>query len=145
MQDLPHNYAVAAYADAESLVTVSSKGLADLETAGPAEFGGPGDVWSPETLLVAAVANCFILTFRAIARASRFEWVELGCDVSGRLDKIDKVTQFTGFDISATLTVPDGSDQKKAHRLMEKAERHCLITNSLRADSELTATIRVAS
>lgn len=145
MQDLPHNYAVAAYADAESLVTVSSKGLADLETAGPAEFGGPGDVWSPETLLVAAVANCFILTFRAIARASRFEWVELGCDVSGRLDKIDKVTQFTGFDISATLTVPDGSDQKKAHRLMEKAERHCLITNSLRADSELTATIRVVS
>jgi len=145
MQDLPHNYTVAANADAESLVTVSSKGLADLETAGPAEFGGPGDVWSPETLLVAAVANCFILTFRAIARASRFEWTALSCDVTGVLDKIDKVTQFDRFDISVTLTVPAGSDQKKAHRLMEKAESHCLITNSLKADSELTATIRVSN
>jgi len=145
MQDLPHYYTVAANADVESRVRVSSKGLADFETAGPPEFGGPGDVWSPETLLVAAVADCFILTFRAIARASRLEWIDLGCDVTGRLDKIDKVTQFTVFEISATLTVPEGSDQKKAHRLMEKAERHCLITNSLKADSELTATIRVVS
>jgi organic hydroperoxide reductase OsmC/OhrA len=144
MQDLPHNYIVAANADAESPVTVSSKGLADLETAAPAEFGGPGDVWSPETLLVATVANCFILTFRAIARASQLEWLELGCVVNGSLDKIDRVTQFTGFEINATLTVPDGSDQKKAQRLLEKAEHHCLITNSLKAESQLAATIRVA-
>jgi len=114
MQDLPHNYAVAANADAEGLVTVSSEGLEDLETA-------------------------------AIARASRLEWSDLNCDVSGRLDKLDKVTQFTGFDIGATLTVPEGSDQKKAHRLMEKAERHCLITNSMKAGSELTATIKVSN
>jgi len=143
MQELPHNYAVTASADAEGLVFVSSQGLADLETAAPAEFGGPGDVWSPETLLVASVANCFVLTFRAIARASRLEWVELRCSVSGSLDKIDKVTQFTGFDIYAELTVPEGADEKKANRLLHNAERHCLITNSLKAESKLDATVRV--
>lgn len=143
MQDLPHNYAVTASAQAESLVTVSSEGLVDLETAAPAEFGGPGDAWSPETLLVAAVANCFILTFRAIARASRFEWIALRCGVSGKLDKIDKVTQFTGFDLIVELSVADGTDETKAHRLLRNAERHCLITNSLTAGSNLDATISV--
>jgi organic hydroperoxide reductase OsmC/OhrA len=87
-------------------------------TAGPAEFGGPGDVWSPETMLVGSVANCFILSFRAIARASRFEWVSLSCDVAGTLDKVERVTQFTRFDLRAELTIAPGADEKKAHRLL---------------------------
>lgn len=144
MQDLPHHYVVTASAEAESHVVVSSPGLEDIATAAPAEYGGPGDVWSPETLLVASVANCFILTFRAIARASKLDWVSLGCDVTGKLDKIDKVTQFTGFDLKATLTVAPGIDEKKARRLLENAERYCLITNSLKADSSLDATICAA-
>jgi organic hydroperoxide reductase OsmC/OhrA len=34
---------------------------------GSTQLGGPGGQWSPETLLVAAAAECFILTFRAVA------------------------------------------------------------------------------
>ena len=145
MQDLPHHYVVTASAEATSLVTVSSDKLSDLETAAPAEFGGPGDAWSPETMLVAAVANCFILTFRAIARASKFEWVSLSCDVEGTLDKIDKVTQFTGFELHAELKMSEGMNESKALRLLENAERHCLITNSLKAETSLNAKIGVAS
>jgi len=145
MQDLPHHYAVTASAEATSLVTVSSDGLTDLETAAPAEFGGPGDAWSPETMLVAAVANCFILTFRAIARASKFDWVSLSCDVEGTLDKVDKVTQFTGFELRAELQMSEGMNESKALRLLENAERHCLITNSLKAETSLNAKISVAS
>ena len=48
--------------------------LPDLETAPPPEFDGPGGLWSPENLLCAAVADCFILTFRAIASFSRLSW-----------------------------------------------------------------------
>ena len=73
MQDLPHHYVVKASADTDSHILLESPGLEPVTSAGPAEFGGPGDLWSPETLLVAAVADCFILTFRAIARASRME------------------------------------------------------------------------
>ncbi len=145
MQDLPHHYLVAANADAVSHVTISSAGLQSLETAGPAEFGGPGDVWSPETLLVGTVANCFILTFRAIARAARFEWQDLSCEVNGTLDKLDKVTQFTRFDVNVVLQVASGSDEHKARRLLEKAEHHCLITRSMKAASHLNAEVRVAA
>ncbi|NNF40486.1 MAG: OsmC family peroxiredoxin [Woeseiaceae bacterium] len=144
MQDLPHHYLVTAQADSVSHVTISSAGVASLETAGPAEFGGPGDVWSPETLLVGAVANCFILTFRAIARAARFEWESLSCEVTGTLEKVDKVTQFTRFDLNAVLHLAPGSDESKARRLLDKAEHHCLITSSMKAEPQLNAEIRVA-
>ena len=144
MQDLPHHYAVSANADTGSNVVLSCHGLENLETAGPPEFGGPGDLWSPETLLVGTVANCFILSFRAIARASRFEWLSLSCDVVGILDKIDRVTQFTSFELRVELSVPAGTAEEKARRLLEKAEKHCLITNSMKAESHLSAEVQFA-
>lgn len=143
MQDLPHHYVVSANADSKGLVTISSDGVASIDTAGPLEFGGPGDVWSPETLLVGTVANCFILSFRGIARAARLDWESLSCDASGTLDKIDRATQFTRFDVKARLTIPAGTDEKKALKLLEKAERNCLITTSLKAESHLDASVRV--
>ena len=143
MQDLPHHYSVTASGSPDQNVMLSSAGLEDLETAGPPEFGGPGDVWSPETLLVGAVADCFILSFRATARAARLDWDSLQCDVVGTLDKINRVTQFTRFDVRAELTVPAGTDEAKAHRMMEKAERHCLVTNSMTGDTRLEASVRV--
>ena len=145
MQDLPHVYKAAANADSDSAVIVSSEDLPSLETAGPVEFGGPGGVWSPEELLVGAVADCFILTFRAMARASKLEWSSLGCNASGTLDKLDKVTQFTQFDLSAELTIPPGTDEKKAERLLQRAEHHCLITNSLKAGSTLDTKVIIAA
>ena len=141
MQEYPHHYAVAATSAADSNVMLRSPGLESFESAGPAEFGGPGDLWSPETMLVASVASCFILSFKAIARASKLEWLSLSCDVVGDLDKVGRKSQFTGFRLSVTLEVPEGTREEKAQRLLEKADKSCLITNSLRADSHLDARI----
>jgi len=142
VQDYPHHYAVSAASRSDSNVELSSPGLENLQSAGPAEFGGPGDLWSPETLLVAAVADCFVLSFRAIARASKMDWISLSCDAVGDLNRIDKVTQFTGFTLRVVLEVPEGTREEKAMRLLEKAERSCLITNSLIADSHLDAEVK---
>jgi len=144
MQDFPHHYRVAAQGNVEGAVDLSSPGIPDLESAAPAEFGGPGDQWSPETLLSAAVAGCFILSFRAIARASKFDWISLTCDVDAVLEKVEKVTQFTEFVETVVLEVPAGTDEKKAMRLLEKAEHVCLVTNSLTGKRRLDATVKVA-
>ena len=141
MQDYPHHYVVAASADADSNVVLRSPGLESLKSAGPAEFGGPGDLWSPETMLVASVADCFILSFKAIARASKFEWLSLTCDAVGDLDKVGRKSQFTGFKLRVTLEVPEGTREDKAQRLLEKADKSCLVTNSLKAGSHLHTTI----
>ena len=144
MHEFPHHYRVAAAANSEENVELTSPGLLALESAAPAEFGGPGDQWSPETLLAAAVADCFILSFRAIARASRFEWLSLECEVDAALDKVEKVTQFTEFRETVILEIPEGGDEKKAMRLLERAERACLITNSMKGTTHLDATVKVA-
>jgi organic hydroperoxide reductase OsmC/OhrA len=143
MHEFPHHYAVTASSAADSNVALESPGLESLESAGPAEFGGPGDLWSPETMLVASVADCFILSFKAIARASKFEWLSLSCDVVGDLDKVERITQFVGFRLRVTLEVLEGTREDKALRLLEKAEKSCLITNSLKAESHLDAEVLV--
>jgi organic hydroperoxide reductase OsmC/OhrA len=143
MQDYPHHYKTTASARHDSNVDMTSPGLPDLKLAAPAEFGGPGDHWSPETLMAAAVASCFKLSFKAIARAAKFEWVSIRCDVVAVLDRVDKVTQFTEFHQTVVLEVPPGSDEAKAVRLLEKAERTCLVTNSLTGTTRLDATVRL--
>ena len=144
MQDLPHHYVVTASAEGANNVVLSSDGIPDLETAGPPQFGGPGDVWSPETLLVGAVADCFILSFRAIARKAKLDWVALECEVDGELDKLDGFTQFTALTTKATLTISDEKHFKKAEVILEKAEKYCLVTNSMKADSHLETNVLVS-
>lgn len=144
MQDFPHHYKTTASAHHDSNVELTSPGLEALESAGPAEFGGPGDLWSPETLLVAAIADCFILSFKAVARAAKLDWISVSCDVDAVLDKVGKVTQFTEFHQTVLLEVPAGTDEAKAMRMLEKAEHVCLITNSLNGTAHLDATVRVA-
>jgi len=141
MHQLPHSYVVSAAAETESNVTLASDGLESVISAPPEAFGGPGDLWSPETLLVAAVADCLILSFRAIARASSYTWSELQCSVDGTLDKVDRVTQFTAFTVHARLTIDSSTDVARGEKLLHKAEQSCLITNSLLAESHLTVEI----
>lgn len=142
MQELPHHYNVSATAADTGSITLSASNVPDISSAPPAEFGGPGDHWSPESLLVAAVADCFILTFRAIARASKLDWTNLACSAEGTLDRVDRVTRFTAVHITATLTVPAGTETEKAEKLLHKAEENCLITNSLNVEPQLTTHVQ---
>lgn len=145
MQELPHRYVVSAAARQDKNVQLTSSGLEPIESAGPAEFGGPGDLWSPETLLVAAVADCYVLSFRAIARAARFDWVSISCQVEAELDRVDGVTRFTRMVEHVELVIGDISLENKARRLLDKAEHTCLITNSLTAEVNFEAQVRAAN
>ena len=139
MHPYPHLYKAAASGGPTELLTVTSPGLPDLPSAPPPEFDGPGGVWSPETLLCAAVADCFVLTFRAIARASKFEWLSLDCSVEGTLERVDGISQFTRYLTTATLRVAPGADASKGRLLLEKAEHGCLVSNSLTGKRELVS------
>jgi organic hydroperoxide reductase OsmC/OhrA len=141
VQSFPHVYSVSASSASAGNVVVSAATLPDLETAAPPEFDGPGGYWSPESLLCAAVADCFILSFRAFARGSRFEWLALACRVVGTLDRVGGVAKFTHFATHATLTVAEGTDTDKARLLLAKAEHGCLISNSLSATRELASEV----
>jgi len=141
MQPYPHKYTASATAAPEGGVAVGAPGLHEIATAAPAEFDGPGNLWSPETLFCAAIADCFILTFRAIAKRSDVVWTDLQARVEGVLEKTTSGTRFTRCTTFATLKVSGATDGAKARALLEKAERMCLITNSLNATHALVAEI----
>ena len=131
MKDLPHHYAITSALNNDGQVNIETNNTPKIVITAPPEFGGPAGNWSPETLLVASVASCFLLTYRALASASKIDWQSFSCDVSGRLDSVDKVMQFTEFTITANLIVDNSNDIEKAERLLKKSEASCLIRNSL--------------
>jgi organic hydroperoxide reductase OsmC/OhrA len=143
MHPYPHLYTVQATANPDGDVPVTSVGLPALATAAPAEFDGPGDRWSPETLMVAAVADCYLLSFRGVARANKFAWRSLECTVEGTLNRIEGKTRFTHVVVRATLRVPAGTDETKAVQLMQRADHVCLISNSLVAERRVEPTVLV--
>jgi len=105
--------------------------MPDLTTAAPADFGGPGDAWSPEHLLMAAVESCLLLTLRAIARASKLEFSFVEISATGTVDRQAGATRFTEIVLRPRLGIPAGTDKERALRILEKAEKACLVSASL--------------
>jgi organic hydroperoxide reductase OsmC/OhrA len=145
MKPFPHHYTVTTTAAPQGDILIDCAGLPTLRTDAPVDFDGPGGRWSPEDLLVASVADCFALTFRGIARASKFPWLGFTAGVTGTLERIDRVSQFTHFEIQARIQIPNGASEEQARRIATKAEETCLITRSLKAGVHLDVQIDVVT
>jgi organic hydroperoxide reductase OsmC/OhrA len=143
MHPLPHHYVVNATGRPDGDVPLSASGMRIIESAPPKEFDGPGNQWSPEGLLTAAVADCFVLGFRAIAAASKFAWTSLESRTEGTLDRVDGKMCFTRFETHAKLHVPAGADGERARKLLQKAEMNCLIANSLTSERHLSVEVSI--
>jgi organic hydroperoxide reductase OsmC/OhrA len=141
MKAYPHIYRVDAKGSATGNVLVTSADVTDIATAPPPEFDGPGGVWSPETLLIASIADCFVLTFRGVSRAAHLEWEKLQAQVEGTLERVAGITQFSRYVTRAVLTVKSGTDHVKAKELLERAEKVCLVANSLRGERLLETNV----
>jgi peroxiredoxin-like protein len=131
VKPLPHHYNVTLVGGPTGYVRVMSDGLPVLPVAAPADFDGPGDAWSPEHMLLAAVQACFLLTMRAIAGLSQLTFSSLESSITGTVDRKDGAMRFTEIVIRPRLTVKAGTDRERAMKVMEKSERACLVSASL--------------
>lgn len=131
MKPLPHVYTTRLSGGAEGYAIAGSAGVPELRMAPPADFDGPGDAWSPEQFLLAAVEACFFFTFRAVAQASRLLFTALELSGEGTVDRKDGATRFTRIVLRPRLTLPAGTDHARALRIIEKSEKACLISASL--------------
>jgi peroxiredoxin-like protein len=141
MKPLPHEYEVHLRGTPAGYGTVSGDTLPDLTIAPPREYDGPGDAWSPEHLLLAAVSACFLFTFRAVAKASHVEFLDLTVHTTGIVARKADVTCFMDIVVRAAVAASAGSDTGRIRRALEKAERRCLVSASLAVPVRVEATV----
>jgi len=131
MKPLPHRYDVQLRGGPKGHAELLSVGRPPLRTAPPREFGGPGDAWSPEHLLLASVEACFLFTFRAVARASHVDFADLNVEAEGTVDHQSGVTKFTDIVLRPRISVVSGTDRDKLAKVIAKTEHACLVSASL--------------
>ena len=131
MKPLPHTYQARLTGGPAEHAVLSTPGAPDLRCAPPVEFDGPGDAWSPESLLLASVEACFLFTFRAVARASKLDFLSLDLHGEGTLDREHGVTRFTEIVLRPRLELAPGVDRDRARWVLQKSKQACLISASL--------------
>jgi organic hydroperoxide reductase OsmC/OhrA len=65
------------------------------------------------------------------------------CEAEGTLDRVDGIMQFTHIALHVRVGVPDGTSVEPALRALDRAERTCLISNSIKATIHLDADVTV--
>jgi len=124
---------------------ISSPELQDeFEVATPPPFPkGIEWIWSPEHLFTAAVSSCFMTTFLAIAENSKLEYMSFSCPAKGKLEQIDGKFLMTEVLLEPVLTISKEEDIERAERILQKAEKACLITNSIKSEIRMISKILI--
>ena len=113
---------------------LGAPGMPDIEVTPPPEFQGTEGVWTPEHLFVSSVSCCYLTTFLAIAELSKLEFAAISCRATGTLEKLEgSGFQVTEITLRPNLVLHHTRDAERAGRILEKAERNCLISKSIRA------------
>ncbi len=114
-----------------------------INFSAPPEFGGEPGLWTPEHFFLAAISTCFVSTFRAVAEASKLEIHGLEVPLEGTIEKQEGGFRFTRITLRPVVTILREEDRERAGRLLEKAERVCLVSRSVLATISLEAHIVV--
>ncbi len=131
-------------ADKKGILT-SPELAQNVEVATPPPFqGGVEQIWSPEHLFTSAVVSCFMTTFLAIAANSKLTYSDFKCNAKGKLEQIEGKYLMTEVLLEAHLTIDNIENKEKAERILEKSERACLISNSIKSTVTLTPIINIA-
>ena len=139
-----HEYRVDAFGAGERNGVVQAEGIQPtISFSPPPEFQGEVGRWTPEHFLVAAVASCFVSTFEGMAQSSHFLFGSLRLSAEGVLDKETSGWRFSEFRLRPFVTVLKEEDRDLAIRLLEKAEKSCLIARSLQCKVVLVPAVQV--
>ncbi|MDY0287211.1 MAG: OsmC family protein [Sphaerochaeta sp.] len=139
-----HTYTTSVTYTEQRKGVLSSEGLAPFEIATPPQFpGGHEGIWSPEHLYVASAEICLMTTFLSIAEKSRLEFVSYSSEAVGTLEKVEKGMLMTKIVIRPKVVITDEGKKERTLLLLEKAEKYCLISNSMKTEVTLEPIVEV--
>lgn len=113
----------------------NSQEVPSLTVATPPQFPkGVPNIWSPEHLIVGAVSSCLMTTFLAIAENSNLQFTSFDCSAEGKLEKVEGKFMISEIILRPRVVIKQEKDKERAHRIVEKAEAACLISNSVKSN-----------
>ncbi|WP_372748324.1 OsmC family protein [Litorivivens sp.] len=145
MVQLPQDYSVAASALNTGLVVTQCGAKSNLIVEPPPAFGGSGNAWSPEELLLAALADCYILTFRDVAARKGFVWRQIACRAEGVLDRVGSGVGFAAFNMDCVLQIDESVSKVDAESLLRKTAKSCFVSRALAVEPSLSTSVEILS
>src|SRR4051812_37829150 len=109
----------------------------------PAELGGVQARWTPEQLLLCALASCFTTTFNEVARASRFHYTDLEIEVEGSVRRNRAAgCNFNEILIRPRLTVHSQDQCEAGLALLQRTKVLCMVSRAIAAPQTLEPAVQ---
>ena len=120
---------------------LSSADKPSIEVSIPPDFKGPEGYWSPEDLFLASINSCIMTTFLYFAEKVSLSFLSYESEIEGTVSFEEGKLVFSSVIIKPLIKVKNKSDAEKAKQLIEKSEKYCLISSSVK--SKITVLPRI--
>jgi organic hydroperoxide reductase OsmC/OhrA len=110
----------------------------------PPKFGGVKDRWTPEDLLLCAIASCFTTTFHTIADYSKFEYTDLEVESEAAICKAESGYSYEYITLHPRLTISHEGAENVGYKLLEKAKQLCLVSRVIATPIRFQMNVEIA-
>jgi organic hydroperoxide reductase OsmC/OhrA len=140
-----HKYRVIAWwTSGQTGIAKSDSAPNAIHFTAPSQFGGLEGRWTPEDLLMNALASCFTTTFHTIAGYSKFEYRDLAVEAEGTVSKTDTGYGFNEIVIRPNLTIAREENRQQAIVLLYKAKALCLVSRALATPQKFEIQVEIS-
>ena len=104
----------------------------EIEISTPPEFKGPEGYWSPEELFLASINSCIMTTFLYFAEKFALSFLSYESKIEGEVSFEEGKLIFSSITVEPLIRVRNESEREKVRKVIEKSEKYCLISSSVK-------------
>ncbi len=112
-------------------VLVRAAGKPELAGSADVPFRGTADRWNPEELLLAALAQCHLLSYLHSAVKHGIVVTAYADAATGTMEQVGDGGRFTSVTLHPRVTITDASQRELALRIHAEASANCFIAASV--------------
>jgi peroxiredoxin-like protein len=127
-----HYHVSAWWSSGRAGLAKADSSHATIHFAAPVEFGGMEGRWTPEELLLAAVASCYTTTLGVLAAKARIELTDLQVEASVSVTRSETGYAIEAIELRPGAKIASAEDGERILELLHKAEKLCLVARALR-------------
>ncbi|MFZ0684662.1 MAG: OsmC family protein [Terriglobales bacterium] len=151
MVEQPRFRVVAWWTAGRTGIAKSSSAPNAIHFTSPPALGGIEGRWTPQDLLLCAVASCYTTTFQAVAENSKFEYTDLQVEVESVINKTDAGYRFGEVYIRPKLIIPHKHAKEQEHeqeksralKLMHEAKGLCMVAHALAVEERFEPRVQI--